>query len=112
MISILTRIGLTKKVTVGIQGDAKQVAEQLLDNLSDFAGQENREGRRQKISQTKSRWLQELTSMDHEDDDEGTTWNERARNKDPELMEIPRMAWRAIQEGATDRSDYIFRYWQ
>lgn len=91
------RIGLTKKVTVGIQGDAKQVAEQLLDNLSDFAGQENREGRRQKISQTKSRWLQELTSMDHEDDDEGTTWNERARNKDPELMS-PRMAWRAIQK--------------
>ncbi|MCY4099413.1 MAG: sulfoacetaldehyde acetyltransferase [Rhodobacteraceae bacterium] len=90
------RIGLTKKVTVGIQGDAKQVAEQLLDNLSDFAGQENREERRQKISQTKSRWLQELTSMDHEDDDEGTTWNERARNKDPELMS-PRMAWRAIQ---------------
>ncbi|MDE2739546.1 MAG: sulfoacetaldehyde acetyltransferase [Paracoccaceae bacterium] len=91
------RIGLTKKVTVGIQGDAKQVAEQLLDNLSDFAGQENREERRQKISQTKSRWLQELTSMDHEDDDEGTTWNERARNKDPELMS-PRMAWRAIQK--------------
>ena len=91
------RIGLTKKVTVGIQGDAKQVAEQLLDNLSDFAGQENREERRQKISHTKSRWLQELTSMDHEDDDEGTTWNERARNKDPELMS-PRMAWRAIQK--------------
>lgn len=91
------RIGLTKKVAVGIQGDAKQVAEQLLDNLSDFAGQENREERRQKISQTKSRWLQELTSMDHEDDDEGTTWNERARNKDPELMS-PRMAWRAIQK--------------
>lgn len=91
------RIGLTKKVTVGIQGDAKQVAEQLLDNLSDFAGQENREERRQKISQTKSRWLQELTSMDHEDDDEGTTWNERARNKDPELMS-PRKAWRAIQK--------------
>ena len=91
------RIGLTKKVTVGIQGDAKQVAEQLLENLSDFAGQENREERRQKISHTKSRWLQELTSMDHEDDDEGTTWNERARNKDPELMS-PRMAWRAIQK--------------
>lgn len=91
------RIGLTKKVTVGIQGDAKQVAEQLLDNLSDFAGQENREERRQKIFQTKSRWLQELTSMDHEDDDEGTSWNERARNKDPELMS-PRMAWRAIQK--------------
>lgn len=90
------RIGLTKKVAVGIQGDAKQVAEQLLDKLSDYAGQKDREERKLKIAQTKSRWLQELTSMDHEDDDEGTTWNHRARNKDPELMS-PRMAWRAIQ---------------
>jgi len=35
--------------------------------------------------------------MDHEDDDPGTTWNERARNRDPEHMS-PRMAWRAIQQ--------------
>ncbi len=91
------RIGLTKKVSVGIQGDAKQVAEQLLDKLSEFAGQGERETRKQKISQTKSKWLQELTSMDHEDDDEGTTWNERARTRQPELMS-PRMAWRAIQK--------------
>lgn len=91
------RIGLTKKVSVGIQGDAKQVAEQLLDKLSEFAGQGKRETRKQKISQTKSKWLQELTSMDHEDDDEGTTWNERARTRQPELMS-PRMAWRAIQK--------------
>ncbi len=91
------RIGLTKKVMVGIQGDAKQVAEQLLDKLSEFAGQQDREERKQKIVRTKSKWLQELTSMDHEDDDEGTTWNQRARNKDPELMS-PRMAWRAIQK--------------
>ncbi len=91
------RIGLTKKVTVGIQGDAKQVAEQLLEKLSEFAGQQDREERKQKIARTKSRWLQELTSMDHEDDDEGTTWNQRARKKDPELMS-PRMAWRAIQK--------------
>lgn len=91
------RIGLTKKISVGIQGDAKQVAEQLLDKLSEFAGQGERETRKQKISQTKSKWLQELTSMDHEDDDEGTTWNERARTRQPELMS-PRMAWRAIQK--------------
>ena len=91
------RIGLTKKVTVGIQGDAKQVAEQLLDKLSEFAGQQDREARKQKIAQTKSRWLQELTSMDHEEDDEGTTWNQRARQKDPDLMS-PRKAWRAIQK--------------
>ena len=34
--------------------------------------------------------------MDHEDDDPGTTWNERARKAKPEWMS-PRMAWRAIQ---------------
>ena len=33
--------------------------------------------------------------MDHEDDDPGTTWNERARTAKPDWMS-PRMAWRAI----------------
>jgi len=90
------RIGLTKKVTVAIQGDAKLVAQQLLGGLSAKAGDEGRQARRDLVAQTKSRWLQTLSSMDHEDDDPGTTWNERARNKHPERMS-PRMAWRAIQ---------------
>ena len=90
------RIGLTKKVTVAIQGDAKQVAEQLLAQLTATAGDEGRQERRDLISTTKSRWLQQLSSMDHEDDDPGTTWNERARNREPGHMS-PRMAWRAIQ---------------
>ena len=34
--------------------------------------------------------------MDHEDDDPGTTWNERARTRQPKHMS-PRMAWRAVQ---------------
>ena len=90
------RIGLTKKVTVGIQGDAKQVAEQILDQLSETAGDVGRADRKNLIGTTKSRWLQQLSSMDHEDDDPGTTWNERARNREPDRMS-PRMAWRAIQ---------------
>jgi sulfoacetaldehyde acetyltransferase len=28
-------------------------------------------------------WAQELATMDHEDDDPGTTWNERARKREP-----------------------------
>ena len=36
--------------------------------------------------------------MDHEDDDPGTTWNERARSAQPDRMS-PRQAWRAIQAG-------------
>ncbi len=90
------RIGLTKKVTVAIQGDAKLVAEQLLEQLFDTAGDANREARRDLIAETKSRWQQQLTSMDHEDDDPGVTWNERARKREPDRMS-PRQAWRAIQ---------------
>ncbi|MEM8791962.1 MAG: sulfoacetaldehyde acetyltransferase [Pseudomonadota bacterium] len=90
------RIGLTKKVSVGIQGDAKQVAEQLLAQLGPSAGDEGRAERKALIAETKSRWLQLLSSMDHEDDDPGTNWNERARTREPERMS-PRMAWRAIQ---------------
>ena len=90
------RIGLTKKVSVGIQGDAKQVAEQLLELLSADAGNAGREERKALIHQTKSAWLQALSSMDHEDDDPGTTWNERARARDADRMS-PRQAWRAIQ---------------
>ena len=92
------RIGLTKKVSVGICGDAKLVAQQILENLSSDAGNKNREERKALIHQTKSAWLQTLSSMDHEDDDPGTTWNNDARDRDSDLMS-PRMAWRAIQNG-------------
>ena len=37
------RIGLTKKVTVGICGDAKLVAQQLLIKISKTAGDTDRE---------------------------------------------------------------------
>ncbi|PCJ74869.1 MAG: sulfoacetaldehyde acetyltransferase [Rhodobacteraceae bacterium] len=90
------RIGLTKPVSVGIVGDAKQVAEQILEQLSDTAGDAGRAERRDLIATTKSAWAQTLTSMDHEDDDEGTSWNQRARADKPEHMS-PRKAWRAIQ---------------
>ncbi len=90
------RIGLTKKVTVGICGDAKLVSQQILDKLGKNAGDNNREDRKALIHQTKSAWMQTLTSMDHEDDDPGTTWNVDARERDSDRMS-PRMAWRAIQ---------------
>ena len=90
------RIGLTKPVTVGIVGDAKKVAASLLDRLGPNAGDSGRVTRKEVIATTKSAWAQELTSMDHEDDDPGTTWNERARTREPKKMS-PRMAWRAIQ---------------
>ncbi len=90
------RIGLTKPVSVGIVGDAKKVAEGILAQLSDSAGDAGRAERRALIAQKKSAWAQALSSMDHEEDDPGTTWNQRARAAKPEWMS-PRMAWRAIQ---------------
>ncbi|UCH74096.1 MAG: sulfoacetaldehyde acetyltransferase [Rhodospirillales bacterium] len=90
------RIGLTKKVTVAVQGDARLVAERLLAKLAANAGNAGRDEREALIHQTRSAWQQQLASMDHEDDDPGTTWNERARDREPEKMS-PRMAWRAIQ---------------
>ena len=92
------RIGLTKKITVGICGDAKQVARALLEGLSPTAGDAGRDDRKALVHQTKSAWLQTLSSMDHEDDDPGTSWNAEARERDSDRMS-PRQAWRAIQAG-------------
>ena len=90
------RIGLTKPVTVGIVGDARKVAEGILARLSKTAGDAGRADRKALIAQKKSAWAQALSGMDHEQDDPGTSWNERARKAKPEWMS-PRMAWRAIQ---------------
>ena len=92
------RIGLTKKVTVGICGDAKMVSQQILEKLSPTAGDKGRDDRKNLIHKTKSAWLQTLTSLDHEDDDPGTVWNKEARERDSDRMS-PRQAWRAIQAG-------------
>ena len=92
------RIGLTKKISVGICGDARQVAQQILDQMGANAGNAGRDERKQLIHQRKSAWLQQLSSMDHEDDDPGTHWNAGAREREKDRMS-PRQAWRAIQAG-------------
>jgi len=86
------RIGLTKPVDVGIQGDAGLVADELLAQIRTPNG---REERAKLIQEKKAAWAKELEGMDHELDDEGTTWNQRARSAAPERMS-PRQAWRAI----------------
>jgi len=91
------RIGLTKPVRVGIVGDAKKVANAILAQLSGTAGNEGREARKTIIKRTKADWDRELAAMDHEEDDPGTTWNERARNREPQKI-TARMAWRAIKK--------------
>lgn len=95
------RLGLVKKIEVGIQGDAASVANQLVEKLSPEAGNAGREERKGLIAQTKSAWAQELTSMESEDDDEGITWNSRARDRQPDSMS-PRVAWKAIMSAMPD----------
>ncbi len=90
------RLGLTKKITLGISADAKITINEILSKLDHNAGNQNRNNRKNIIAETKSHWLQELSSMDNEDDDPGTTWNKDAREREPDRMS-PRMAWRAIQ---------------
>ena len=90
------RLGLSKKITLGISADAKTTVKEILNKLEPNAGNSGRQARQKTISETKSKWLQELSSMDNEEDDPGTSWNEDARIREPERMS-PRMAWRAIQ---------------
>ncbi|MEM7197142.1 MAG: thiamine pyrophosphate-dependent enzyme, partial [Pseudomonadota bacterium] len=77
------------------------VANQILQKLTANAGDQGRKAREELVYQTKSHWLQTLSSMDHEDDDPGTDWNVQARTRDSDRMS-PRMAWRAIQAGLPD----------
>ena len=96
------RIGLTKRVDVGIQGDAKLVAEQILARLTPSAGDDGRDARTALVAETKSRWSQQLTSMDHEDDDPGTNWNERARDRQPERSMTPVLAQHVLEQPRAD----------
>ena len=89
------RIGLTKSIEVGIVGDAKKVANSISAHLLNTAGDKGREERKATIAKAKAEWAEELENMDHEEDDPGTTWNERARKADPDKI-TSRMAWRAI----------------
>lgn len=91
------RIGLTKPVTVGIVGDARKTARGILARLSETAGDQGRAERKTAIADKKAAWDKELATMDHEEDDPGTTWNERAQEADPDKI-TSRMAWRAIKE--------------
>merc|ERR1712110_261821 len=67
------------------------------DQLDASAGDAGRASREAIIKEKKASWATELASMVHEADDEGTTWNQRARAAAPDRMS-PRMAWRVIQK--------------
>merc|ERR1712190_636831 len=60
------RIGLTKPVDVAIQGDARLVAEGILEKLDATAADDGRLAREAVVHEKKTSWSSELTTMDHE----------------------------------------------
>ena len=95
------QLGLAKSIDIGICGDAQAVAQQLIKALKGHdAGQAGKK-RMDEIATRKSAWLQKLAGWDHEEDDEGSTWNKRAMDAEPEKM-APRQVLRAIQDGLPD----------
>jgi len=91
-------LGLAKPIDIGICGDARAVAEQLLEALAGHEAGEAGNKRRDAIATAKSAWLQKLAGWDHEEDDSDSTWNARAREDEPDKM-APRQVLRAIQDG-------------
>merc|ERR1719464_2043213 len=89
------RIGLTKPVSVAIQGDAALVADGISAQLSSD-GSSNAE-REALIQEKKDSWASELSGMLHEADDVGTTWNQRCREREPNRMS-PRQVWQSIKK--------------
>ncbi len=95
------QLALAKRVDVTLCGDARAVSEQLLEALSGHNAGAAGADRRKEVAARKAAWLQKLADWDHEEDDAGSTWNERARAEEPEKM-APRQALRAIREGLPD----------
>jgi sulfoacetaldehyde acetyltransferase len=91
-------LGLAKPIDIGICGDARAVAEQLLAALGTHSAGKAGDARTDQIATQKSAWLQKLAGWDHEEDDPGSTWNARAKEAEPEKM-APRQVLRAIQDG-------------
>lgn len=91
-------LGLAKPIDIGICGDARAVARQLLSSLANHNCGDAGENRKAQIATCKSAWLQKLAGWDHEEDDSGSTWNQRAREDEPEKL-APRQVLRAIQDG-------------
>jgi sulfoacetaldehyde acetyltransferase len=91
-------LGLAKPIDIGICGDARAVAQQLLGALDGHSAGKPGDKRKDEIATRKSAWLQKLAGWDHEEDDAGSTWNARARKDEPDKM-APRQVLRAIQDG-------------
>ena len=92
-------LGLAKPIDVGICGDARAVASQLLEALDGHSPGNGADERRNRASTAKSAWLQKLAGWDHEEGRSGQhVERARARADAPERL-APRQVLRAIQDG-------------
>ena len=66
-----TMLGLVKKIAVGVNGDAKQAAQAILERLQnrDLACEANRDERAERIRSEKAAWEEELSNWTEERDD-------------------------------------------
>jgi sulfoacetaldehyde acetyltransferase len=88
-------LGLVKKISVGVCGDARAAAEALLERLQNqaLAGRAEREGRLERIKAEKAEWEAELESWHHERD----PYSLKVIKEDAQLMH-PRQMLRELEK--------------
>ncbi len=98
-------IGLVKKVSVGIVGDAGAAATALLDRLDGktLACDANRAEREAKTGEEKAAWEAELDEWTHEKDDFSLEMIEEAKNEDGNWLH-PRQALRELEKAMPARA--------
>jgi sulfoacetaldehyde acetyltransferase len=90
-----TMLGLVKKISVGLCGDAKAAAEALVERLQNqsLAGRADRERRLERIKAEKAEWEAELESWHHERD----PYSLKVIKEDAQLMH-PRQMLRELEK--------------
>lgn len=99
-----TNLGLVKKITVGIHGDAKAVAKALLARLADqtLACDATRAERAATIRKEKEAWEKELDGWTHEQDRYSLDMIEEAKNEGGNWLH-PRQVLRELEKAMPPR---------
>ncbi|NNG38625.1 sulfoacetaldehyde acetyltransferase [Flexivirga sp. ID2601S] len=92
-------LGLVKKISVGICGDAKAAAEALIERLADrtLAGDATRAERADRIATEKADWERELDEWTHERDDFSLDMIEEAKGEEGNWLH-PRQVLRELEK--------------
>ena len=98
-------LGLVKEIAVGINGDAKAVAVELLQRIADakLAADDNRDQRRKEMAEQQQRWESELDQWTQEKDDWSTEVGDEANFLHP--RQVLRELEKAMPEDAMVSTD-------